>query len=152
MRKLVFAASAAMLGLSAPAFAQDAGDDGAPDTENPEGTEMEAPDPDGNGAIVTRTETTGNGAQIFDANGDPVLDANGQPTFEQVVTGSMQTVETPSGNVHTITKTEGEHATVEHDRINHQNAERFERQTRAERPERPEKPEKPEKPDRGGRP
>ena len=99
-----------------------------------------------NGAIVTREAVTEE-REVLDEDGNPVLDADGNPTFETVELGWTQTVETPSGNVHTITKIEGERAVVTHEK-----AERIARAERPAKPERPEKPEKPEKPERPERP
>ena len=137
MKKLKLVALPTAFGLSLAAPALMAQDEGATDTPEAEVVET-------NGAVVTRGALTED-RLIVDADGNPVLDANGNQQFETVeVPGFVQTVETPSGHVHTITKVEGERAVVTH--------EKAERVARADRPERPEKPEKPEKPERPERP
>ena len=160
MRKIILGISAAVLGISAVAYAQDAGSD-TPDTET---ADSDAPEAAPKGAVVTRTTTTENGDPVLDENGEQVLDESGQPVFEQTETGFEQTVETPSGIVHTITKADGGRAVVTHDRSGKEaierperaekpeKAERPEKPERPERPEKPEKPERPEKPEKPGRP
>jgi len=157
MKKILAVTSAAILSLSAAAYAQEEGGEGVEGTEGVEG-----PEETGNGAIVTRTDITEDGDPVLDdETNEQVTDDDGNPVFEQVVTGFVQTVETPSGIVHTITKEDGSRAYVEHDRSGHRNADKFERVAKAERvekaekperPEKPEKPERPEKPEKGGRP
>jgi len=146
MKKIIIGGPIAVMALAAGsvALAQDSVD----------GTDTEAAEETSNGAIVVREDITedvvdeeGNPVPALDDNGDPVLDDDGNPVFETVTTGFVQTVETPSGNIHTITKEEGSRAIV-----THEFADRPERAARAERPERPEKPEKPEKPERPERP
>ena len=154
MKKLNGVAIPAAFGLAiaAPALmAQDgdAGDAGS-DVEV-EDTETEVEIVESNGAVVTRAAITED-VEIVDENGDPVLDAEGNPTYETVETGGwVQTVETPSGNRHTITKVEGERAVVTHEKAERvARADRPEKPERPAKPERPEKPEKPERPSRGG--
>lgn len=135
MKKLLMAGTAvalAMGGMTA-LHAQDQGTDGTEEAETAES----------NGAIVTR-ENVEEERDVLDENGDPVLNEDGTTQTETVTTGFTQTVETPSGNVHTITKEDGGRAIVTH--------ERAERPEKAEKPEKPEKPERPEKPDRPERP
>jgi len=136
MTKYLLIGSAALLSLAtvSPASAQDAEEPDTPETTD-----------ETNGAIVTREATTEEVA-VLDENGDPVLDEEGNPVMETVTIGFVQTVETPSGNFHTITKPDGGPAVVEHEFA--ERPEKPERAERAERPERPEKPEKPSRPDR----
>ena len=155
MKKFALTGAAAMLGLATFAHAQDAGDQGD-GAETPDATETEtdAGDASSNGAIVTREETTEDVA-VLDENGEQVLDENGNPVYETRVTGWVQTVTTPSGITHTMTKTEAGRTIVTHDRSGMARPEKVakaERPQRAERPERPEKPEKPQKPEKPEKP
>lgn len=156
MKKLIIAASFAGIAIGGTTLvaAQDAGDGTETGAEGVEDTAM--------GAIVVRedlletvTDEDGNPVQAVDENGDPIFDENGEQVNETVVTGFVQTVETPSGNIHTITKEDGSRAIVTHEFANKPErlarAEKPERPERLEKPERPEKPEKPERPDRPGR-
>src|SRR3546814_925630 len=138
MRNILYIGAAALLSLATVTAAN------AQDTEEPDPPETTD---EANGAIVTREATTEE-RQVLDENGDPLLDEEGNPVMETVTTGFVQTVETPSGNFHTITKPDGGPAVVEHEFA--ERPERPERAERAERPERPEKPEKPSHPDRPG--
>lgn len=154
MKKTMTIGSAAALALAAiggSAYAQDTGDT---DT----GTDVETEAPESNGAIVTREDVVEE-REVVDENGDPVVDENGVAVTETVTTGFVQTVETPSGNIHTITKEDGSRAIVEHQRAERPEkaervakAERPEKPERLEKPEKPERPEKPEKPEKPGRP
>lgn len=144
MKKFLMAGTAAALamgGLTAVS-AQDQGPDGTEETET-------TPN---NGAIVTR-ENTEEERDVLDENGDPVVNEDGTTQTETVTTGFTQTVETPSGNVHTITKEEGARAMVTHERAERpQRAEKPEKAEKPERPEKPEKPDRPEKPEKPERP
>lgn len=105
-----------------------------------------------NGAIVTR-ENIEEEREVLDESGDPVLNDDGTTQTEIVTTGFTQTVETPSGNVHTIAKEDGSRAIVTHERPERpERAAKPEKPERAEKPERPERPEKPEKPERAEKP
>lgn len=171
MKKTVLTLSVATLAMAAApaAMAQDDGtetdvetNDTDTDTETPE-TDVDTPeteDPEAsNGAIVTRSVLTEE-RQIFDENDEPVLDDEGNPTYEIVeLDGWQQTVETPSGHIHTVTKEVGSPAVVTHIRPEGHGrpervaaAERPERPARPERPERPDRPDKPDKPERPDRP
>lgn len=133
---------------------------------------------------TTQSETTtetlaeptagGNGAQVLrtqETDSDVTRDADGNvvSTSEPTETRTIQTVSTPSGNEHTLTKTmdaDGNVTTsVTHERAErpgaNDRAEKADRAERAERPEkaeraevaeRPERPERPEKADRAERP
>ena len=142
------AAIAAVATLGAAAIAQEA-PEAAPETE------VEVEETQGNGAIVTREVITEE-RDVFDENGDPVVDEAGQPVTETVETGWQQTVETPSGNIHTITKEDGSRAVVTHERPEKvaklEKAERPAKPEKPAKPDRPEKPEKPQKPDKPSRP
>lgn len=138
------AAALALVAIGGSAYAQDAGD-----TDTDAGTDVETEAPESNGAIVTREDIVEE-REVVDENGDPVVDENGVAVTETVTTGFVQTVETPSGNIHTITKENGSRAIVEHQRA--ERPEKAERVAKAERPERPERPEKPEKPERPEKP
>lgn len=150
MKKTMTIGSATALALAAiggTAYAQDAGD-----------TDVETEAPEPNGAIVTREDIVEE-RDVLDENGDPVVDENGVAVTETVTTGFVQTVDTPSGNFHTIIKEDGSRAIVEHERAERPakaervaKAERPERPEKPEKPERPERPEKPEKPEKPGRP
>jgi hypothetical protein len=150
MKKLFMAGTAvalAIVGMTSLS-AQDNGTDGA---EGAETTQS-------NGAIVTR-ENIEEEREVLDDNGDPVLNEDGTPRTETVTTGFTQTVETPSGNVHIITKEDGGRAIVTHERADRpekpskpERASKPERPERPEKPERPDRPEKPEKPERPGKP
>jgi hypothetical protein len=112
MRKIIAIAAISALGLASSAYAQDEGGEG---TDTPEAEEA------GNGAIVTREEITeqvldenGEPIPVLDENGDPVLDDDGNPVYETVVVGFTQTVETPSGITHTVSKEDGSPAVVTH--------------------------------------
>ena len=140
MRKLIISSSLVALALAGMTALR------AQDAEPVEPVEETT-----NGAIVTRealveqaTDENGEPIPVLNADGTQATDEDGNLLFETVTTGFTQTVETPSGNVHTITKEEGSRAIVTH--------ERPERMARAEKPERPERPEKPEKPDRPEKP
>ena len=149
--KTAFFVIVASLALSSTssAFAQDADD----------GTEPETTEDASSGAIVTREEIVvdrldedGNPIPVLDEDGNQLLDDDGNPVFETGAVGFVQTVETPSGNVHQITKEDGSRAIVTHDLANKPDRiERAERPEKTDRPERPDRPEKPEKPDRPGR-
>lgn len=141
MKKSLAAVCTVALALSAAAYAQDANPD---ETEGTEETKS--------GAVVTREKITQQGDPVLDENGVQKVDENGNPIFEEVETGFTQTVETPSGIVHTVTKEDGSRAVVTHDRTGHANAEKFARAERAERPAKPERAERPEKPERPERP
>lgn len=113
-----------------------------------------------NGAVVTRDNITeqavdenGDPIPVLDGDGNPVLDDDGNPVYETVTVGFVQTVETPSGHRHTITKEDGSRAIVTHEFADRpERAARADRPARAERPERPERPEKPERPERPEKP
>ena len=141
MKKLTMAALPAALTIAVVAPVALAQEEGGTDTDTTETVET-------NGAIVTREAVTEE-REVLDDEGNPVLDADGNPTYETVELGWTQTVETPSGNVHTITKIEGERAVVTHEKA--ERVARAERPAKPERPEKPEKPEKPERPERPGR-
>lgn len=141
MKRMIFAATVAVLGLTTAVHAQDA--DPAEESIS-------------NDATVERGTVTEQQA-VVDENGAAVLDENGDPVYETRSVGSTQTVTTPSGIVHTMTKIDGENTVVEHDRSAMAKPERPQRPERAEKPEKPqraekpEKPERPEKPEKGGR-
>jgi hypothetical protein len=161
--KTMLSLAAASIALAVPqtAIAQDT-DGSDPDVEAQE---------EANGAIVTREEITEERG-LFDENGDPVLDDAGNPATETVTVGFSQTVETPSGIAHMVTKEDGSAAVVTHENLGApertarvaaaerpgrtemperpERAERPERPERAERPERPERPDRPERPNRPG--
>lgn len=123
------------------------------------GTEPETTEDASSGAIVTREDIVvdrldedGNSIPVLDEDSNQLLDDDGDPVFETDAVGFVQNVETPSGNVHQITKEDGSRAIVTHDFANKPDRiERAERPEKADRPERPDRPEKPEKPDRLGR-
>ena len=92
------------------------------------------------------------GDPVLDENGVQKVDEEGNPIFEERSTGFTQTVETPNGIVHTVTKEDGSRAVVTHDRTGRTSPERAQRPERAERPEKPEKPEKPERPEKPEKP
>jgi hypothetical protein len=102
-----------------------------------------------NGAIVTR-ENIEEERKVLDESDVPVLNDDGTTQTEIVTTGFTQTVETPSGNVHTITKVDGSRAIVTHERP--EKAERADKAEKPDRPDKPERPDKPDKPDRPGKP
>lgn len=138
MGSMAFATAAAM---GTVAIAQDEG-----------GTDVEVEETEPNGAIVTREDIVEE-REVVDENGDPVLDENGQPVVETVTTGWVQTVETPSGNIHTITKEDGSRAIVTHERPEKgEKPAKVERVAKAERPDKPEKPDRPEKPEKPAKP
>lgn len=148
MKKLILASSATLFSLAAATGAL------AQDSDGPETPETEDVEDAGNGAIVTReelveqvTDEDGNPVPIFNEDGTQATDEDGNLLFETVSVGFVQTVETPSGNVHTITKEDGSRAIVTHEFAN-----KPERVARAEKPEKPERPEKPEKPERPEKP
>lgn len=116
MKSSILAGTALILALGGAqvALAQDAGGD----------TDVETVEEASNGAVVTREEITeqvvdenGEPVPAFDANGDPVLDADGNPVFETQVAGFTQTVSTPSGITHTVTKVDGSPAVVTHENL-----------------------------------
>src|SRR3546814_8636595 len=107
MRKILYIGSAALLSLATVTAVN------AQDTEDPDAPETTD---ETNGAIVTREDTTEE-RQVLDENGDPVLDEEGNPVMETVTTGFTQTVETPSGNIHTLTKPDDGPAVGEHESI-----------------------------------
>jgi hypothetical protein len=144
MKKLLIASTAVALAIGGMTSlsAQDAGTDGTDDAAATPST----------GAIVTR-ENIEEERDVVDENGNPVLNDDGTTQTETVKTGFTQTVETPSGNVTTITKEAGSRAIVTHERPDRpEKAAKAERPEKPEKPSRPEKPEKPSKPDRPGRP
>ena len=166
MKKLLMTGTALALAIGGMTSLS-AQDEGAEGTEGTQAVEK------ANGAIVTRdnideeravlddegnpvlvVDADGNPVQALDDLGEPVVDADGNPVFqtatETVSIGFTQTVETPSGNAHTITKTDGSRAIVTHERP--EKTERAEKAEKPERPERPERPEKPEKPERPEKP
>jgi hypothetical protein len=107
MKKLFMTGTAVALAIGGMTSlsAQDKGTDGA----------EEAVTTESNGAIVTR-ENIEEEREVLDKNGDPELNEDGTPRTETVTTGFTQTVETPSGNVHTIIKEDGGRAIVTHER------------------------------------
>lgn len=136
--KIIYVATAAalalsgMTNLSAQSTETDGIDDAAPTAPK--------------GATVTR-ENIEEQREVVDANGQPVLNDDGTTKTETVETGFTQTVETPSGNITTITKEDGSSAVVTHER-----PDRTERATQPERPDKADKPARPEKPERGEKP
>ncbi len=160
MKKLMMTGTAVALAIGGMTSlsAQDEGAEGTEAVEQVNGAivtrenideERVVLDEEGNPVFVL--DADGNPVQALDDLGEPVVDANGNPVYqtatETVTLGFTQTVETPSGNVHTITKQDGSRAIVTHER-----PEKAERAERPEKPEKPERPEKPEKPERPGKP
>lgn len=160
MKKLMMTGTAVALAIGGMTSlsAQDEGAEGTEAVEQVNGAivtrenideERVVLDEEGNPVFVL--DADGNPVQALDDLGEPVVDADGNPVYqtatETVTLGFTQTVETPSGNVHTITKQDGSRAIVTHER-----PEKAERAERPEKPEKPERPEKPEKPERPGKP
>lgn len=155
MKNAVLFSSAIAVAMSGAnvGLAQDAGD----------GTDTGSTERTSNGAIVTREEIVeqavdenGEPIPVLDDEGNPVVDEEGNPVFETVAVGFVQTVSTPSGNIHTVTKEDGSRAIVTHEFANRPErvarAERIERPDRPDRPQRPDRPERPEKPEKPERP
>ena len=117
MRKILAIAASTALGLAGAAQAQDEGG------ETPEAEESDE------GAIVTREEITeerqvrdedGNLVQASDEEGNLLFDdETGEPIYEMetVTIGFTQTVETPTGITHTVTKVDGSPAVVTHENL-----------------------------------
>lgn len=163
MKKLMMTGTAVALAIGGMTSlsAQDEGAEGTEAVEQVNGAivtrenideERVVLDEEGNPVFVL--DADGNPVQVLDDLGEPVVDADGNPVYqtatETVTLGFTQTVETPSGNMHTITKQDGGRAIVTHERP--EKAERAERPEKPEKPEKPERPEKPEKPERPGKP
>lgn len=163
MKKLMMTGTAVALAIGGMTSlsAQDEGTEGTEAVEQVNGAivtrenideERVVLDEEGNPVFVL--DADGNPVQALDDLGEPVVDADGNPVYqtatETVTLGFTQTVETPSGNMHTLTKQDGGRAIVTHERP--EKAERAERPEKPEKPERPERPEKPEKPERPGKP
>jgi hypothetical protein len=175
MKKLLMTGTAVALAIGGMTSLS-AQDDGAAETEGTEAVEegngaivtrenieeeRVVLDEEGNPVFVQAVGEDGAGivdeegnpvfVQVVDGDGKLVEDADGNPVYqtvtETVTIGFTQTVETPSGNVHTITKEDGSRAIVTHER-----PEKAERADKAEKPDRPDKPERPDKPDKPDRP
>lgn len=115
-KAFTFALTAALIGTSSIAFAQDSGPS--------DGTDVEPVEEASNGAVVTREEITeqvldenGEPVPALNADGEPILDADGNPVFETQVVGFTQTVATPSGITVTVTKVDGSPAVVTHENL-----------------------------------